>query len=122
MLAAQVASGGGGMPSFSGSLSSSEIQQLADWVSSAAGGGSGSASRAATSPTRACRSSAVRKSPSTKYSTSLGFFNGPFTGFYRPPHHDRRPSGSSAPTASTPTGVWGPLSQAARVHALRARH
>jgi len=117
-VAAQVASGGGGMPSFSGSLSSSEIQQLADWVSSAAGG-SGSAAAAGTSPNAGLPVAAVRKLQHDLH--RLGFFNGPFTGFFGPitagaVKRFQRAHGLHA------DGIWGPLSQAALARALRAGH
>jgi cytochrome c553 len=116
-VAGQVASGGGGMPSFSGSLSSTEIQQLADWVSSAAGGGSGPTP--ATSQNASMPISAVRRLQRDLH--RLGFFNGPFTGFYGPitttaVKRFQRSHGLRA------DGVWGPLSRAALVHALGAGH
>ena len=118
-VAAQVASGGGGMPSFSGSLASSEIQQLADWVASAAGGGSGSAGATGASPKASMPVAAVRKLQHDLH--SLGYFNGPYTGFYGPittkaAKQFQRSHGLHA------DGIWGPLSQAALLHALRTRH
>ena len=41
VVAAQVSSGGGGMPSFSGTLSAAQIAAVAAYVSSAAGGSTG---------------------------------------------------------------------------------
>ena len=117
-VAAQVASGGGGMPSFSGSLSSTEIQQLAVWVSGVAGGGSGSAAATGTSPNAGIPVAAVRKLQHALH--RLGYFNGPFTGFYGP-------ITTSAVTRFQHAhglhadGIWGPLSQAALARALRAR-
>ena len=52
-VADQVTYGGGGMPSFSGSLSSTDIQALATWVSQSAGGSSASASATSSLPTTA---------------------------------------------------------------------
>jgi cytochrome c553 len=114
-VAAQVASGGGGMPSFSASLSSGEIQQLAAWVSSAAGGGAGSA--AATSPNASMPVPAVRRLQHDLH--RLGYFNGPFTGFYGPittsaVKRFQRSHGLHA------DGIWGPLSQRVLVGAMRA--
>jgi len=118
-VAAQVASGGGGMPSFSGSLSSSEIQQLAAWVSSAAGGGSGSSAATGTSPNAGIPVGVVRKLQHDLH--RLGYFHGPFTGFYGPitagaVKRFQRAHGLHA------DGIWGPLSRAALAHALRAKH
>jgi peptidoglycan hydrolase-like protein with peptidoglycan-binding domain len=118
-VAAQVASGGGGMPSFSGSLTSSEIQQLADWVSSAASGGSSSAAATATSPNPSMPVSAVRKLQHALH--RLGYFNGPFTGFYGPittsaVKRFQRTHGLQA------DGIWGPASRAALAQALGVTH
>jgi cytochrome c551/c552 len=115
-VAAQVASGGGGMPSFSGSLSTGEIQQLADWVSSAAGGGSGSAAGGAASPNASMPVAAVRRLQHELH--RLGYFAGPFTGFYGPittkaVKRFQRAHGLHV------DGIWGPASQAALLSALR---
>jgi cytochrome c553 len=118
-VAAQVASGGGGMPSFSGSLSPSDIRQLADWVSSTAGGGSGSAAASGTSPNAAIPVAVVRKLQHDLH--HLGYFSGPFTGFYGPittsaVKRFQRAHGLPA------DGIWGPLSRTALARALRAKH
>ena len=106
-------------PSFSGSLASSEIQRLADWVASAAGGGSKSAGATGASPKASMPVFAVRKLQHDLH--SLGYFNGPFTGFYGPittkaAKRFQRSHGLHA------DGIWGPLSQVALLHALRTRH
>jgi murein L,D-transpeptidase YcbB/YkuD len=115
-VAAQVASGGGGMPSFGGSLSPGEIQQLADWVSSVAGGVAGSAAGSA-SANPGMPVPAVRKLQHELH--RLGYFNGPFSGFYGPitttaVKRFQRSHGLHA------DGIWGPLSQAALGQALRS--
>jgi mono/diheme cytochrome c family protein len=81
-VAAQVASGGGGMPSFAGTLTSSQIQQLPAWVASAASGGSGAAGATPASPNAGMSASAVRNFQHDLH--RLGSFNGPHTGFFGP--------------------------------------
>jgi cytochrome c551/c552 len=117
-VAAQVASGGGGMPSFSGSLSASEIQQLANWVSSAAGGGSPSGAGGAASPNSSMPVSAVRKLQHELH--RLGYFDGPFTGFFGPitTKAVKRFQHSHGLNVD---GIWGPASQAALLRALGTR-
>jgi mono/diheme cytochrome c family protein len=106
-VADQVTSGGGGMPSFGNSLSSSQIQALASWVSSVAGG-SGASTTMPASTVRQIQKSLLR----------LGFFHGPVTGFYGPlttaaVKRFQHAAGLKA------DGIWGPRSAAAlkrRVH------
>ncbi len=102
-VADQVASGGGGMPSFSGSLSSTDIQALAAWVSGSAGGAS--AAPASGLPTTAV----ARLQRQLK---KLRFFHGPVTGFYGPltiaaVKRFQRSAGLTA------DGLWGPKSASA---------
>lgn len=109
-VAAQVASGGGGMPSFAGSLTSAQIQTVAAWVSSVAGGGGGPVGGSGMT------AAAVRRLQHELH--ALGYFNGPFTGYY-----------GSLTTAAvrsfqkanrlTSDGVWGPKSAAALKRRLR---
>jgi mono/diheme cytochrome c family protein len=107
-VAEQVTSGGGGMPSFASSLSAAQIQSLAAWVSTTAGG-SGSA------PTVAAGTVVKLQHDLAK----LGFFHGPFTGFYGPlttaaVKRFQRSAGLHA------DGVWGPLSATALKKRLSA--
>ena len=85
-VADQVASGGGGMPSFSGSLSNADIQVLASWVSSVAGNPSASGAAASGSPSAAAPAgpgvAVVQKLQAELQ--QLGYFTGPVTGFYGP--------------------------------------
>jgi murein L,D-transpeptidase YcbB/YkuD len=111
-VAAQVASGGGGMPSFSSSLSSTEIQSLATWVASVAGHSSAAGSPALTpaSGVTGLSTSAVKRIQ--RELARLGFFHHVVTGFYGP-----------VTTAAVkrfqrsvglhPDGVWGPKTAAA---------
>jgi murein L,D-transpeptidase YcbB/YkuD len=114
-VAAQVASGGGGMPSFGSSLTSAQIQALASWVSTVAG--------PVTGPVTGARPSAGVSSPSSGMSTAavkrvqtalrtLGYFKGPISGFYGPlttaaVKRFQHASGLHA------DGIWGPKSIAA---------
>jgi mono/diheme cytochrome c family protein len=104
-VAAQVTSGGGGMPSFSGTFSSSEIQALAAWVSSVAGGAGGSTSMPASEVERV--QADLKK---------LGFFHHAVTGYYGPVTTSavKRFQRSAGLTAD---GIWGPKTAAA----LKAR-
>ncbi|HEX4520218.1 MAG TPA: peptidoglycan-binding protein [Gaiellaceae bacterium] len=102
-VAAQIASGGGGMPSFSASLSAVDIQTLSTWVSTVAGGGPASASTTSGGLT----SAQVKRLQAQL--RKLGFFHGPVTGFYGPlttgaVKRFQHAAGLHA------DGVWGPLS------------
>ncbi len=106
-VAAQVASGGGGMPSFGSSLSSGEIQTLASWVSTVAGGGPVSTAGA---PASGLSPAAVKRLQAEL--RRLGYFKGPISGFYGPlttaaVKRFQRASGLHA------DGIWGPKSVAA---------
>jgi mono/diheme cytochrome c family protein len=80
---AQVTSGGGGMPSFAGTLSPAQITTLAGWVASVAGGGAGSATSGSVAPAVAGISKAkVRRIQ--RDLARLGFFHHVVTGFYGP--------------------------------------
>jgi mono/diheme cytochrome c family protein len=101
-VAAQVTSGGGGMPSFAPALTSTQIRALATWVSTSAGGAAPAASGLGTTATVKLQRELAK----------LGFFHGPFTGFYGPlttsaVKRFQRSAGLH------PDGVWGPLSAAA---------
>jgi mono/diheme cytochrome c family protein len=108
-VAAQVTSGGGGMPSFVGSLTSAQIRALAAWVSTSAGGAAPAASGLGTSATVKLQRELAK----------LGYFHGPFTGFYgqlttAAVKRFQRSVGLHA------DGVWGPLSAAALTRRLSA--
>ncbi len=111
-VAAQVASGGGGMPSFGSSLTSSDIQTLASWVSTVAGGGPVST---ASAPASGLSPAAVKRIQTEL--RKLGYFKGPITGFYGPlttaaVKRFQRASGLHA------DGIWGPKS----IAAIKRRH
>jgi mono/diheme cytochrome c family protein len=110
-VAAQVTYGGGGMPSFGGSLSASDIQALAAWVSSVAGG------TATGTGTAAAPSMAVPKVKRLQRDLAkLGFFHHVVTGFYGPVT-TKAVKAFQRSVGLRPDGIWGPKSQAA----LRAR-
>jgi cytochrome c553 len=112
-VANQVTYGGPGMPSFGSSLSSSDIQQLADWIAATTGGGgtvAASPSVAPTSPTVDLPTATVLRLQHEL--ARLGYFHGPFTGFYGPlttaaVKRFQRSEGLHA------DGIWGPHSSAA---------
>ena len=109
-VADQVTYGGGGMPSFGGSLSSTDIQALAGWVSQSAGGSQASAVAASGLSTTAT----ARIQRDLK---KLGFFHGPVTGYYGPlttaaVKRFQRSAGLKA------DGIWGPKSARALRHRL----
>jgi cytochrome c553 len=119
-VAEQVTSGGGGMPSFGGSLSSSSIQALASWVASVTGGTAPTSAAPApglpppTVPTSAMPTSKVKRLQADL--AKLGFFHHVVTGYYGPittkaVKRFQRSVGLRA------DGVWGPQSEAA----LKAR-
>ena len=117
-VAAQVTNGGPGMPSFGSSLSSADIQSLATWVASVTSGGAGAATPAGASPTTLVPTvptaimSAANVLRLQHELATLGYFRGPFTGFYGPlttaaVKRFQRSSGLRA------DGIWGPHSAAA---------
>lgn len=103
---AQVTYGGGGMPAFEGSLSSSEIASLAAFVSSAAGGGSAGVPAAAAG----LPPGEVRRIQ--RKLARLGFFHHAVTGVYGPvtTHAVAAFQRSAGLTAD---GLWGPRTAAA---------
>ena len=108
-VADQVTSGGGGMPSFGGTLSSTDIQSLANWVAGSAGSG------ATTSPVSGLSTAATKRIQ--RDLKKLSFFHGPVTGFYGPlttaaVKRFQRSAGL------TPDGLWGPKSALALRHRL----
>jgi mono/diheme cytochrome c family protein len=111
-VASQVTYGGGGMPSFGSSLSSSDIQALATWVSSAAGGTT--TSTPASSPQSSMPTAKVRTLQ--RDLAKLGFFHHVVTGYYGPitTKAVKRFQHSVGLKAD---GIWGPQSAAA----LKAR-
>lgn len=103
---AQVTYGGGGMPSFGGSLTSAQIASLAAFVSSAAGGGSTGIS------------AAVAGLSKTKVRTiqrrlrRLGFFHHAVTGVYGPVT-TAAVAAFQRSAGLTADGLWGPQTAAA---------
>jgi len=118
-VAAQVTYGGGGMPSFGGTLSSSDIQALASWVSSVAGGSSSTAGGATTLPPPTVPTTSMSTAKVERLQRNLaklGFFHHAVTGYYGPitTKAVRQFQRSAGLTAD---GIWGPKSEAA----LKAR-
>jgi peptidoglycan hydrolase-like protein with peptidoglycan-binding domain len=123
LVYAQVSSGGGGMPSFGGSLSSSDIQALASWVSSVAGGGgpsTPSASAAAPTQTGAPASNlpAATVKRIQRDLARLGYFKHVVTGFFGPVTTAALQAFQLA-SGLTADGLWGPKTKAALEGALR---
>jgi peptidoglycan hydrolase-like protein with peptidoglycan-binding domain len=117
-VAAQVTSGGPGMPSFGGSLSSSDIQALASWVSSVAGGGASTAPAGAPAgPASDLASAAVRRIQ--RELARLGFFRHAVTGYYGPVT-TAAVKAFQRSAGLTPDGVWGSETKSALVAALRS--
>ena len=116
-VAAQVTSGGPGMPSFGGMVSASDIQALASWVSSVSGstsGNSGSAGAttlpAPTVPTTTMSTVKVRRLQ--RELAKLGFFRHVVTGYYGPVT-TKAVKRFQRSVGLTPDGIWGPRSEAA---------
>jgi len=113
-VAAQVANGGRGMPSFAGRFSATEIESLAVYVSSVAGTRPVSAVKlapaSATKPSSAQSSAAVRIIQVRLQ--QLGFFAGPVTGFYGP-LTIAAVKRFQAAAGLTADGVWGAAAAAA---------
>jgi mono/diheme cytochrome c family protein len=108
---AQVTSGGGGMPSFAGTLGQSQIASLAAWISSVAGGAGAGAGTASPVPV-------VTSVPPAKVRriqralARLGFFHHAVTGFYGPITQAAVAAFQRA-AGLTPDGLWGPKTAAA---------
>lgn len=112
-VAAQVSSGGGGMPSFGATLSAAQIDAVAAYVSSVAGRSTSSPPTSAVP--RALAASAVRRLQEEL--RRLGFFHGPVTGFYGPltTAAVRR---FQAAAGLRSDGIWGPASRRALARRL----
>lgn len=108
-VAGQVASGGGGMPSFGSSLSPAQISELAAYVSSVAGSSS-TGTAGSPSAVNGMSTAAVRRLQSGL--GRLGFFHHAVTGFYGPVTTKAVKRFQRA-VGLTPDGVWGPKSNAA---------
>jgi cytochrome c553 len=113
-VASQVTYGGGGMPSFGGSLSASEIQALATWVSSVAGGTTSGAGASTLPPPTVPASTmpAAKVKRLQRDLGKLGFFHHAVTGYYGP-ITTKAVKRFHRSVGLTPDGVWGPRSQAA---------
>jgi cytochrome c553 len=114
-VAAQVEHGGGGMPPFAGSLTQAQIDAVAAYVSSVAGGTS-----TATAPAAALPPPAAWVRRLQRDLARLGFFHHVVTGVYGPittvaVKRFQHTEGLHA------DGLWGPQSQAALKRALGAR-
>ncbi len=130
-IAQQITYGGAAMPSFSGTLSAAEIQTLASWVASVAGGGA-SASSAGVVSTAASAGSGAAPSPGTAVGPGgalsgmtisairqlqgelarLGYFHHVVTGYYGPVT-TAAVKAFQRSAGLKPDGIWGPLSEAA---------
>ena len=126
-IARQITDGGAAMPSFSGTLSSAEIQTLATWVASVAGGGAGTAGAAtpassSTSPGVGAPSAAgpgavlagmtvaaVRRLQAEL--ARLGYFHHVVTGYYGPVTTGAVKAFQRS-VGLKPDGIWGPRTQA----------
>ena len=124
-VAAQVTSGGPGMPAFGGSLSGPDIQALASWVAASTGGPASAPSTGATSTgaTSTGATSTGAASPAGGLQVplvrrvqrdlrALGYFEGPVTGFYGPLTTAAVKAFQQA-SGLAPDGVWGPRTNAA---------
>ena len=98
--------GGGGMPSFGGSLSASEIQALATWVSRSP------AARARAQRPASGLPATAGPPASRRDLKKLGFFHGPVTGLLRPAH-DAAVKRFQRSAGLTADGIWGPKSASA---------
>jgi peptidoglycan hydrolase-like protein with peptidoglycan-binding domain len=113
-VASQVTYGGGGMPSFSSSLSAARIQTLAAWVAGVAGSPSAAATTGGATPP-GMTATEVRRIQAAL--ARLGYFHHAVTGYYGPVtiaavRRFQRAAGLK------PDGVWGPQSQAALARKL----
>lgn len=118
-VADQVASGGGGMPSFGASLSSAQIQALAAWVASVAGGGT--AATSVSGPSVTVTAPALSSGVVIRLQTELkglGYFSGPITGFYGALTTAAVAAFQKA-SGLTSDGVLGPQTKAALASAAR---
>jgi len=116
-VAAQVTGGGPGMPSFGGTLSAADIDALAAWVSSVAGGSAAAGSRA-TAGSTALPPPAQWVRRLQRDLAKLGYFHHAVTGVYGP-ITTAAVKRFQASAGLTRDGLWGPKSQAALVARLR---
>ena len=121
-VAAQVRSGGGGMPSFASKLSAEQIDAVAGFVAANAGRLPGSTPiggtivATATGPLPAAQPWVVSLQ---RKLASLGLFSGPQTGVFGPVTTAAVIAFQSK-AGLTPDGKWGPASQAALERAIAA--
>ena len=121
-VAAQVRSGGGGMPSFAGKLSSEQIDAVAGFVAANAGRLPGSTPiggtivATATGPLPSAQPWVVSLQQKL---ASLRLFSGPQTGVFGPVTTAAVIAFQSK-AGLTPDGKWGPASQAALERAIAA--
>jgi peptidoglycan hydrolase-like protein with peptidoglycan-binding domain len=101
------------MPAFGGSMTATQIQELASWVASSAGGTGTTTAPATVAPSMPAAK--VKKLQIALH--RLGYFSGPVTGFYGPITTKAVKKFQRA-AGLHPDGIWGPLSQAALLHRL----
>jgi peptidoglycan hydrolase-like protein with peptidoglycan-binding domain len=111
-VARQITNGGAAMPSFAGSLSSSQIAALAAYVASSTGSGAVSAAAPAAPTTVAPTMSKAVVMRIQRALHRLGYFNGPVTGTYGPLTTAAVGAFQQA-SGLTADGVWGPATKAA---------
>ncbi len=125
-IAIQITVGGPAMPSFGGTLSAAEIQTLASWVASVAGGGSGAGASPPTAPAGPAPTTGATPGPGGVLSgmsvsevrrlqgelARLGYFHHVVTGYYGPVTTAAVKAFQRA-SGLKPDGIWGPQSAAA---------
>lgn len=114
-VAAQVSSGGGGMPSFGATLSAAQIDAVAAYVSSVAGRSNTPAPPSAAVTDTSAGTEAPGRSSVRRLQEELlrlGFFHGPVSGYYGPLTMAAVRRFQSAAGLLT-DGIWGPASKRA---------